>query len=63
MPQPAAVVFALSMVVWVADVRLAPAPAPLMDATPAAACESGVSAAAPADADAEVVTCAPRIAR
>jgi hypothetical protein len=63
MAHPAAVVFALSMAVWVADVRLAPASAPASPATPAAACENGLSASAPAGADAEVVICAPRVAK
>jgi hypothetical protein len=64
MPQPAAVVFALSMAVWVADVRFAPAaPADSSAAVAAASCESGPSNAAPDGADAEVVVCAPREAR
>jgi hypothetical protein len=59
MAHPAAVVFALSMAVWVADVRFAPArPAPV--APSAASCQSGLSSAPPDGADAEVVVCAPR---
>jgi hypothetical protein len=65
MDQPAAFVFALSMVVWVADVRLAPSHARTQSepASAVAACETGYSAAAPVDADAELVTCAARIRR
>jgi hypothetical protein len=62
MAHPAAVVFALSMAVWVADVRLAPPSAAASRAT-AVACESGLSASAPAGADAEVVICAARAAK
>jgi hypothetical protein len=59
MAHPVAVVFAITMAVWVADVRLAPqAPAP--ESTSAASCKSGPSATAPADADLEIVVCAPR---
>jgi hypothetical protein len=60
MAHPTAVVFALSMAVWVADVRLAPTSVPAPP-SPVPACESGLSASAPADADAEVVTCGARI--
>ena len=62
MPDSAAVVFALSMAVWVADVRFAPKPAVPEIAPPASAvsCESGPSSATPDGADAEVVVCAPR---
>lgn len=56
MSDSAAVLFALSMVVWVADVRFAPKPT----AAPTVACESGPNAAPPADVDAEVVICAGR---
>lgn len=58
MAHPAAVVFALSMAVWVVDVRFAPA---AERAAPVAACEDGISAPAPAGADAELVTCGARI--
>jgi len=65
MDQPAAIVFALSMAVWVADVRLAPhaappAPEPQVEI---AGCETGFSASVPADADAELVTCGARVSR
>jgi hypothetical protein len=60
MAHPVAVVFALSMAVWVADVRLTPTLAP-SERAPLAQCESGLSASAPAGADAELVTCATRI--
>lgn len=58
MSNPAAVLFALSMVVWVADARFTPhrPPAPASNVT----CESGPTAAPPADADAEVVVCGSR---
>lgn len=52
-----AVLFALSMAVWVADVRFAPHPA---HASNLPACESGLSSTPPADADAEVVVCGSR---
>jgi hypothetical protein len=52
-----AVLFALSMAVWVADVRLTPkAEAPREHV----ACESGLSDTHPADADAEIVVCGSR---
>ena len=63
MSHPAALVFALSMAVWVVDVRFAPVAAPVTPSESAAACESGLSAEAPAGADAEVVTCGARIAQ
>jgi hypothetical protein len=62
MPNSAAFVFALSMLVWVLDVRSAPKPV-AKDVTPqtsVASCESGPSSATPDGADAEVVVCAPR---
>jgi len=62
MAQPAAVVFALSMAVWVADVRFAPKPV-LLDAPSQAStlsCQSGPNSATPDGADAEVVVCALR---
>ena len=52
-----AVLFALSMVVWVADVRFAPHPA---HASNQPTCESGLASTPPADADAEVVMCGSR---
>ncbi len=55
MAHPVAVVFAMTMAVWVADVRLTPAPAPQSAST----CHSGPSSTAPAGADLEVVVCAP----
>jgi hypothetical protein len=61
MAQPAAVVFALSMAVWVVDVRLAPASAQPPSVAPVAACENGLSATPPAGADAEIVTCGARL--
>lgn len=62
MPDSAAVVFALSMAVWVVDVRFAPKPAvpEVTSATSAVSCESGPSGATPDGADAEVVVCASR---
>jgi hypothetical protein len=63
MSHPAALVFALSMAVWVADVRFAPAPEPVAPSESVAACESGLSAETPAGVDAEVVTCGARIAQ
>ena len=57
MAHPVAVVFALAMAVWVADVRLTPTQA-APDA--AASCHSGPSANAPAGADLEVVVCGQR---
>jgi hypothetical protein len=51
------------MAVWVVDVRFAPVAAPVTPSESAAACESGLSAEAPAGADAEVVTCGARIAQ
>jgi hypothetical protein len=60
MAHPTAVVFALSLAVWVADVRFAPAPALPVPAAPVPTCESGLGASAPADADAELVICGTR---
>jgi hypothetical protein len=60
---PAAVVFALSMAVWVADVRLAPKPAALAPVAPAAVCEEGLSVSPPPGADAELVVCSTRLAK
>jgi hypothetical protein len=62
MPDSAAFVFALSMLVWVADVRSTPKPVAPDTASPSSAvsCESGPSGATPDGADAEVVVCAPR---
>jgi len=60
MAHPTAVVFALTMAVWVADVRFAPKraePAP----APIAACESGINPSTPANADLEIVTCGTRL--
>ncbi|MES1176361.1 MAG: hypothetical protein ABUL62_18705 [Myxococcales bacterium] len=59
MAHPVATLFALTMAVWVADVRLAPQAQPVAPAS-AAACHSGPEAA-PADSDAEVVVCASRL--
>jgi hypothetical protein len=61
MTHPAALVFALSMAVWVVDVRFAPVRASA-SASPAVACENGLSPAAPPGADAEIVTCGARSA-
>jgi hypothetical protein len=63
MAHPTAVVFALSMAVWVADVRFAPvhASVSLPPDRAVAACEGGLSPAAPPGADAEVVTCGARL--
>jgi hypothetical protein len=58
MAHPAAVVFALSLAIWVADVRFAP---PASHSAPAPACESGLSAETPPGLDAEVVVCATRV--
>jgi len=58
MAHPVAAVFAMTLAVWVADVRLAPAPA-APPAPPAASCQSGPSSSAPEGADLEVVVCAP----
>ncbi len=64
MANPTAVVFALTMAVWVADVRLAPKHAePTPVRAPVAACESGISASAPAGVDLEVVTCGTRLGK
>ncbi len=62
MPDSAAFVFALSMLVWVADVRSTPKPVAPEVLSPAssASCQSGPSRAAPDGVDAEVVVCAPR---
>ncbi len=61
MAHPTATVFALTMAVWVADVRLAPKSAELATTrAPAVACQDGVSATPPADADLEIVTCGAR---
>jgi hypothetical protein len=62
MAHPIAVVFALSLAVWVADVRLAPTSAVPQPAVAAGQCLSGLSSDAPAGADAEVVVCASRLA-
>lgn len=56
MPDSAAVVFALAMAVWVADVRFAPKPA--TPVTPAESSAAGPTSSAPDDA--EVVVYAPR---
>ncbi|HTA89902.1 MAG TPA: hypothetical protein VK745_10015 [Polyangiaceae bacterium] len=61
MAHPAAIIFALSMAVWVADVRLAPAGLPSSSLEPVAACVNGWSPVAPAGADAEVVSCGTRL--
>ncbi|HEX3777662.1 MAG TPA: hypothetical protein VHV51_24500 [Polyangiaceae bacterium] len=58
---PAAVIFALSMAVWVADVRLAPSRMAHESVAPVAACEAGPSASSPPDADAELVVCGSRL--
>ena len=58
MSNPAAVLFALSMVVWVADARFTPHTTRSHE--PNVTCESGPSATPPADADAEVVVCGSR---
>jgi hypothetical protein len=63
MAQPAAVVFALSMAIWVADVGLAPRPAPSSSAAPVTACQSASSESAPAGTDAELVICGARVAQ
>jgi len=55
MTHPVATLFALSMAVWVADVRFAPPPTSV-----APACASGPSVTAPADADVELVVCGAR---
>jgi len=63
MSHPVATLFALTMVVWVADVRFAPpkpAPAPLA-APVAAACADGPTVSAPGDADVELVVCGSRL--
>ena len=64
MAHPVATLFALSMAIWVADVRLAPAIAPEAPAVSAAVsaadvCRSGPSATA--DADLEIVVCGSRV--
>jgi len=56
MTHPAALVFAVSMAVWVVDVRFAPAPASPRAA--ALTCQSGPSVTPPAGADLELVVCA-----
>ena len=56
MAHPVAVVFALTMAVWVADVRLTPAPAAAPESAPPS-CVSGPSTSAPEGADLEVVVC------
>jgi hypothetical protein len=67
MTHPVATLFALTMAVWVADVRLAPTAAqtvaPVTLAAPATnnTCQSGLSANTPADSDAEVVVCGTRL--
>ncbi len=72
MAHPVATLFALTMAVWVADVRFAPAVTPIEPAAPtpalaapvapaADACVSGPSATAPSDADVEVVVCGTRL--
>ena len=58
MAHPVAVVFAITMAVWVADVRLTPPAAPQSTAS---ACHSGPSTSAPEGADLEVVVCAPPV--
>jgi hypothetical protein len=60
MPDSAAFVFALSMLVWVADVRSTPKPVAPEAPTSSLSCQSGPSSATPDGADAEVVVCAPR---
>jgi hypothetical protein len=62
MPDSAAFVFALSMLVWVADVRSTPKPVAPEAPSPTSSlsCQSGPSSAAPDGADAEVVVCAAR---
>ncbi len=61
MAHPAATIFGLTLALWVADVRFAPAPVPAAAPKADPACESGASATPPADADLEVVVCASRI--
>lgn len=73
MAHPVATVFAITMAVWVADARFAPAPesvpAPEAALTPAAApaadapatCHPGPTASPSAGADLEIVVCASRI--
>ena len=59
MAHPVAVVFAITMAVWIADVRLAPAPtAP--PATSAASCKSGPTTPSEGS-DLDIVVCAPRL--
>lgn len=60
MAHPAAVLFALSMAVWVVDVRFAPVSSPPLPVAPVAACQSGASDSPPDGADAEVVSCGAR---
>ena len=64
MAHPTATVFALTMAVWVADVRMAPKHA---EPTPApvavAACQNEINPSTPADADLEIVTCGARLHR
>ncbi len=59
MSNPAAAVFAMTLAVWVADVHFAPQPA--ARTTVATNCQSGPSSSAPADADIEIVVCAPAV--
>jgi len=60
MAHPAATLFALSLAVWVADVRFAPPPVVTPELVPVTACQSGPTVAPPADADVEVVICGAR---
>jgi len=59
MAHPVAAVFAMTLAVWVADVRLAPQPVAPQTTAAASTCKSGPSSTPPADADVEVVVCAP----
>jgi hypothetical protein len=60
MANPAQAVFALTLAIWVADVRFAPQHA-APQAAAEASCQSGPSSTPPADADLEVVVCAPQL--
>jgi hypothetical protein len=60
MPNTAQILVALSMAVWVVDVRFAPEPAPVQVAPTHVSCQSGPSGAPPAGVDFEFVVCAQR---
>jgi hypothetical protein len=60
MPNSAQILCALAMAVWVVDVRFAPKPALARAASESVACQSRASVEAPAEADLEIVVCAPR---